>query len=201
MSFENPFKTPRKPLKHDTGKFIRDVLGAKMASDFEEMVGKKSVELLEENPVHAPLEADTEEERELLAKLEREQKREQLVNWAAQIGHDQTWVDQIFTFNGDGSYETQGNLMINGKEVPQFPEGFGAVNGNLALMGCRLKHLKGLRLPREIKGSFLLFRNDLESLDGLPPPENIAESIFLDKSMEERFIDELATKGYRYIFS
>jgi len=112
--------------------------------------------------------------------------REQYIEWAESFGEDESWVNNTFKFQSDGTTIVEGDLILEDKEIKQLPIGLTEVKGSLSVSGN--PSLKLNRYPKKIGGDFDCSYNNLSSLQGMP--EEVGRGIYLE-SNKISFLDGL----------
>ena len=104
--------------------------------------------------------------------------REQYIEWAESFGEDESWVNNTFKFQSDGTTIVEGDLILEDKEIKQLPIGLTEVKGSLSVSGN--PSLKLNRYPKKIGGDFDCSYNNLSSLQGMP--EEVGRGIYLQNN-------------------
>jgi len=95
-----------------------------------------------------------------------EQRRQQYYNWAENIGKDEYWVDDTFTFNIDGTVIIEGDVILYNFGIDVLPPKLIEVTGYINLANNQITSLEGM--PSTIGDGLYLGNNQIISLKGLP---------------------------------
>ncbi len=93
-----------------------------------------------------------------------DQRRQQYIQWAAEINKDEEWIDKIFTFLPNGAVVAEENLNILDKESNILPPWLIEVKGRLSIIRCGKIDCR--KIPRT--SELTICKNKLDSLEGLP---------------------------------
>jgi len=104
--------------------------------------------------------------------------RQRYIEWAESFGEDESWVNNMFKFQPDGTTIVEGELILEDKEIRQLPIGLTEVKGSLSVSGN--PSLKLNRYPKKIGGDFDCSYNNLSSLQGMP--EEVGRGIYLQNN-------------------
>ena len=173
-NLDNPFK-PQEPSTISDADALSALLGPEDAADARRLLGDKKelpdpesdefVMSAEEQAVADAAQVEAEKS------LEQRRKEEYFVWAKEQLGKDEDWVEDTFTFHRDGTVTVEGGLDLGYLGIISFPEGLTEVRGNVALHGCT--SLKSLEHIPQIIGGYLSLM-DCKSLTSL---EHISQTI------------------------
>ena len=192
-NLDNPF-IPEKPSTISDADALSALLGPEDAADARRLLGDKK-----ELPDPEANEFVLSDEEQVVADAEQveaeksleQRRKDEYFAWAKeQLGKDEGWVEDTFTFHEDGTISVEGNLGLDETDIKSFPEGLTEITGNLSLTGCTsltsLEHipqtirgnlsLRGCtsltslkHIPQTIKGNLSLARcTSLKSLEHIP---------------------------------
>jgi len=92
--------------------------------------------------------------------------RQRYIEWAESFGEDESWVNNMFKFQPDGTTIVEGELILEDKEIRQLPIGLTEVKGSLSVSGNSSLRFNGY--PKKVEGYFDCSYNDLLSLQRMP---------------------------------
>ena len=136
-------------------RLVSEVLGGRAAKEMIELAGKDAIA---EPTTTSPLEMSDEEKGAAKGIEEAptpEERREEYIKWANEMGKSDKWVDWHFTFLLNGNVETTNkDLSLPNVHVERFPTSLTKVNGCFSIFASRWKipldFLKNIEVTKEI---------------------------------------------------
>ena len=128
--------------------------------------------------------------------------KEDYIKWAESFGEDESWVNNMFKFQPDGTTIVERDLVLERKGIKQLPIGLMRVKGSLNVLGnpsfklngypkkvggyfwCNESNLTSLQgMPKEVGGYISLVYNKISSLDGIP--DKVIGNLYLSNNQLE----------------
>jgi len=104
--------------------------------------------------------------------------RQKYIDWAESFGKDESWVDEIFTFQKNGTTVVERDLNLEKTGIVCLPIGLMKVKGNLRISQNPSLKLNGY--PKKVGGNFVCYATNLFSFHGMP--EEIGGKIILNNN-------------------
>ncbi len=178
--------TPEHPRSSDDPALVEQVFDTATADEMRELTGVKAPEKPEdEDPGNLEVSEGelvaTGEAKESLA----EKRREEFIQWAAEIDHGADWVDKMFEFEYGGRVKLVEPLILNGLGFKEFPKDLYSENVGISLasngldvisimpdgvveLDFQFNEIKKIEnLPKTLRRLFL-FENEVECLENIP---------------------------------
>jgi hypothetical protein len=92
--------------------------------------------------------------------------RQRYIEWAESFGEDESWVNNTFKFQPDGTTIVEGDLYLLHTKIKQLPIGLIEVKKGLSISFNPSFKLNGY--PKKVGGYFVCSYNNLSSLEGIP---------------------------------
>ena len=192
-NLDNPFK-PQEPSTISDADALSALLDPEDAADARRLLGDKK-ELPDSEPDVFVLsdeeQAVADAEQVEAEKNVEERRKDEYFAWAKeQLGRDEKWVLDTFTFHEDGTASVEGDLDLRRTYIESFPEGLIEVGGFLSLCGCGfIKSLKNI--PQTIRG-YLDFKGctALASLEHIP--KTIGRSLYMEDCASLKSLEHIS---------
>ena len=104
--------------------------------------------------------------------------RQKYIDWAESFGKDESWVDEIFTFQKNGTTVVERDLNLEKTGIVCLPIGLMKVKGNLRISQNPSLKLNGY--PKKVGGNFVCYATNLFSFHGMP--EKVGGGIYLQNN-------------------
>jgi len=164
-SLENPFHHPE-PNKGTPSELTGRFLDSATTQALTEALGEEESSKIELQPNLPPADIS------MSGKEQREVEKEPLwikedyIKWAESFGEDESWVNNMFKFQPDGTTIVERDLVLERKGIKQLPIGLMRVKGSLNVLGNPSFKLNGY--PKKVGGYFWCNESNLTSLQGMP---------------------------------
>ncbi len=171
-----PF-APDKQRSPDDAILVGQVSGPQDEADMRELLGQIEPQESGQAAPEAELDLSGDETaaaRKAEEEVTPEQRRQQYIEGAEEIGEGERWVDKVFVFNKNGTVIAKEDLRLSRFDI-LLPPGLIEVQGSLYLSS--IKSVEGLVLPRKIGKTLDL--GGITSAKGLVLPEFIGMSLYL----------------------
>ena len=169
LNLDNPFK-PQEPSTISDADALSALLDPEDAADARRLLGDKK-ELPDPEPDEFVLSAEEQavadaEQVEAEKSLE-ERRKGEYVLWAkVQLGKDEKWVEDTFTFHEGGTVIVEGNLILEEEEELRYlPNELTEITGSLAFNYC--DNIKSLGSLEVVGGNLFLGFSSVEDLGSL----------------------------------
>ena len=164
-SLENPFRPPDQKTgipSELTGRFLDSATTQALTEALREDEPSKSEP--QPNLPPADISMTGKEQREV--ENETFWSRQRYIEWAESFGEDESWVNNTFKFQPDGTTIVERDLVLERKRIKQLPVGLIEVKGGLGISHNPFLKLNGY--PKKVGGSFLCRSNNILSPQGMP---------------------------------
>jgi len=191
---QQPF-TGDQPRSSDDTQLVDQVLGREAAAEMEELLEQDKPPETEPTPLATEIGLSEDELGAVgeAEKSEAEKCRQEYYVWAKKIGKDNDWVDNVFTFNSDGTVIAEGDVNLRSLKIDTMLPKLISIAGYLDLTNSQITSLKGL--PNTIGGDLKLSEIPATSI---PEGLHITGVIYV-YSNQTKLIRDCKAKGYKNI--
>jgi len=191
---QQPFSGDQ-PRSTNDKELVGQVLGGQAAEEMEELTGDAPIKNDPSNSLSMSAEEQVKTNESMKEKVyNAETRREQYIAIAENIGRTETWIDNVFEFNNDGSVEIIGRPEFARLGLTDFLPGIIEWT-DLALLENKITSLKNI--PRIVEGDAFLSDNKIKSID-VNEPVIIGRNLNLDDNPLENLsgLENFSIKGY-----